>query len=178
MSPECHAEIEQANLQKKRLLPIQIQDGFDKGILHDSLRLPQWTLLRPIDDFQNGMRSLMEAINTDFDLLVVHTCLTQRAADWDARGRPGSAFTRCSVSAMDSRYRGRSCGSSYSENAPTLGGNPSDAYRDIPQDTIFTTPARQADQPRKNVGAKRDGSNIREAMACREETCKSYKLRP
>jgi WD40 repeat protein len=91
-SPEVRSEIEQANLQKKRLLPVQIQDGFDKAALHEALRLPQWTLLRPIDNFEVGVKSLEEAINTDFDLLVVHTWLTQRANDWDAKRRPGSAL--------------------------------------------------------------------------------------
>ena len=68
-SPEVRSEIEQANLQKKRLLPVQIQDGFDKAALHKALRLPQWTLLRPIDNFEVGIKSLEEAINTNFDLL-------------------------------------------------------------------------------------------------------------
>jgi hypothetical protein len=44
------------NLQKKRLLPVQIQDGFDKAALHEALRLPQWTLLRPIDNFEIGIK--------------------------------------------------------------------------------------------------------------------------
>src|SRR5260370_19844075 len=92
VSPECHDEIDQANLQKKKLLPVQIQDGFNKAALHEALRLPQWTLLRSIDNFEIGVKSLEEAINTDFDLLVVHTWLTQRATDWDIKGRPGSAL--------------------------------------------------------------------------------------
>ena len=91
-SQECRDEISQANLQKKKLLPVQIQDGFDRANLHEALRLPQWTLLRPIDDFQNGIVSLERAINTDFDLLVVHTWLTQRADDWEVKGRPGSGL--------------------------------------------------------------------------------------
>jgi hypothetical protein len=40
-SPECHDEINQASLQKKKLLPVEIQDGFDKAALHEALRLPQ-----------------------------------------------------------------------------------------------------------------------------------------
>jgi hypothetical protein len=50
------------------------------------------TLLRSIDNFEIGIKSLEEAINTDFDLLVVHTWLTQRDTDWDAKGRAGSAL--------------------------------------------------------------------------------------
>jgi TIR domain len=92
VSSEVRREIEQAHLQKKRLLPVQIQDGFEKAALHDALRRPQWTLLRPIDSFEIGIKSLEEAINTNFDLLVVHTWLTQRANDWDAKRRPGSAL--------------------------------------------------------------------------------------
>jgi hypothetical protein len=91
-SSECNDEINQASLQKKKLLPVQIQDGFDKAALHEAVRLPQWTLLRPIDNFAIGIVSLEKAINTDFDLLVVHTWLTQRATDWDVKRRPGSAL--------------------------------------------------------------------------------------
>jgi hypothetical protein len=86
-SPECLNEIDEANLQKKKILPVQVQDGFNKAALHEALRLPQWTLLRPVDNFEIGIKSLKKAINTDFDLLVVHTWLTQRATDWDNKGR-------------------------------------------------------------------------------------------
>jgi hypothetical protein len=71
---------------------VQVRDGFNKAALHEALRLPQWTLLRPIDNFEIGIKSLKKAINTDFDLLVVHTWLTQRATDWDNKGRLGSAL--------------------------------------------------------------------------------------
>jgi hypothetical protein len=60
-SPEVGSEIERANLQKKRLLPVQIQDGFDKAALHEALRLPQWTLLRPIDNFEIGINLQINA---------------------------------------------------------------------------------------------------------------------
>jgi TIR domain len=45
-SPECHDEIDQANLQKKKLLPVQVQDGFNKTALHEALRTWQKALLR------------------------------------------------------------------------------------------------------------------------------------
>jgi TIR domain len=91
-SPEVREEIDQANIQKKKLLPVLAQDGFDKAALHEALRLPQWTYLRPIDDFGDGIRSLVEAANTNFDLMVVHTWLTQHATDWAAKARPDSAL--------------------------------------------------------------------------------------
>jgi hypothetical protein len=85
-------EIEQANLYKKRLLPVLIQDGFDKALLHEALGLPQWTLLRPGDNFEMGVVSLEKAIKTDFELVAGHTWLTGRATDWDNRYRPGSGL--------------------------------------------------------------------------------------
>jgi hypothetical protein len=86
ISPAVRSEIDQANGQKKKLLPVRIDDYLDEAALHQALRLPQWTLLRPIDSFETGFTSLVDAINTDFDLMVVHTWLTQRAAEWDTHG--------------------------------------------------------------------------------------------
>jgi hypothetical protein len=37
VSPKCHDEIDQTNLQKKKLLPVQVQDGFNKAALHEAL---------------------------------------------------------------------------------------------------------------------------------------------
>ena len=92
ISPAVRSEIDQANGQKKKLLPVRIDDYLDEAALHQALRLPQWTLLRPIDSFETGFTSLVDAINTDFDLMVVHTWLTQRAAEWDTHGRRTSAL--------------------------------------------------------------------------------------
>ncbi len=94
-SGPCRAELENAAEQKKRILPVVCRDvGSLESELPKALSLPQWTFLRPDDDFITGVQGLVEAINTDFDLMPEHRRLLQAAEIWQRNGRSASYLLR------------------------------------------------------------------------------------
>ena len=94
-SAPCRAELERASDQKKRVLPVVFRDlGSLENEMPPALALPQWTFLRPNDDFVSGVHGLVEAINTDFDLMPEHRRLLQAAEIWERHKRSPSYLLR------------------------------------------------------------------------------------
>jgi WD40 repeat protein len=94
-SAPCRAELERADEQGKRILPVVCRDaGPLESELPKALSLPQWTFMRPSDDFITGVQELVEAINTDFDLMPEHRRLLQAAEIWQRNGRNASYLLR------------------------------------------------------------------------------------
>ncbi|MBZ5655427.1 MAG: TIR domain-containing protein [Acidobacteriia bacterium] len=94
-SGPCRAELDRAAEQKKRILPVVCRDlGPQESDLPEAIRLPQWTHLRPEDDFVAGVQGLVEAISTDFDLMPEHRRLLQSAENWDRHQRSSSYLLR------------------------------------------------------------------------------------
>jgi WD40 repeat protein len=94
-SSACFAELKYATTQRNRILPVLIRDiGALESRLPKELSSPQWTFLRRSDDFIAGIQGLVEAINTDFDLMPEHRRLLQSAEIWQRNARSGSYLLR------------------------------------------------------------------------------------
>jgi WD40 repeat protein len=94
-SAPCKAELDRASEHKKRLIPVVHRDpGPVQSEMHPALALPQWTFLRDGDDFVAGVNGLVDAINTDFDLMPEHRRLLQAAEIWERHTRSGSYLLR------------------------------------------------------------------------------------
>lgn len=94
-SAPCRSELDRAAQQNKRILPVVYRDpGSLKKELPPSLSLPQWTFLRTEDDFVAGVQGLVDAINTDFDLMPEHRRLLQAAEIWQRNNRSASYLLR------------------------------------------------------------------------------------
>src|SRR5262249_15393771 len=95
LSPACRAEWEQAAEQNKPNLPVLYRDlGELESQLPPALRQPQWAYLRERDDFVAGVQGLVDAINTDFELLPEHRRLLQGAENWQLQNRGGASLLR------------------------------------------------------------------------------------
>ena len=94
-SAPCRAEVDRAVEQEKRILPVVYRDlGEEEKTVAPGLALPQWTFLRQGDDFIAGVQGLVEAVNTDFDLLPQHRRLLQGAETWQRNQRSSSYLLR------------------------------------------------------------------------------------
>jgi len=94
-SAPCRAEVERAAEQKKRILPVVFRDVSGlRSELPQTLSSPQWTFLRPEDDFNTGMQGLVEAIHTDFALMPDHRRILQAAEIWLRNNRSASYLLR------------------------------------------------------------------------------------
>lgn len=92
-SRPCFTEAELASEMLKKIIPVVYQDCAEAS-LHSAIREPQWTFLRDSDDFVSGVQGLVEAINTDFDLLPEHRRILTSAETWVRMGRQKSYLLR------------------------------------------------------------------------------------
>jgi hypothetical protein len=91
-SPACRAEVDLATGLKKRVVPVVHRDPGQTQIeLPDALKEPQWAFLRSSDELVTGIQTLVNAINTDVELMPEHRRLLQGAEHWQ-RHRRGQAY--------------------------------------------------------------------------------------
>lgn len=91
-SSPCATELDRAIAQRQRILPVLRRDlGADEQALPSALASLQWTFARPDDDFISGVKGIVEAINTDLELLPEHRRLSVAADIW-LRNRRRKAF--------------------------------------------------------------------------------------
>jgi len=94
-SVPCRAELDRAVEQNKRILPVVSRDpDVQDRDLPAALALPQWTFLRDGDDFVSGVQGLVDAVNTDFDLMPEHRRLLQAAENWQRHNRSAGYLLR------------------------------------------------------------------------------------
>jgi hypothetical protein len=93
-SEACMNELTLAVEHKKQILPVSHRDHGDDKRLDSALRAPQWTFLRQGDNFETGIAGLVEAVNTDFDLMKTHGRLLLAAENWKNSGRNRSHLLR------------------------------------------------------------------------------------
>lgn len=93
-SEPCLNELALAVENKKNVLPVSRRDHGDDKLLDSALRAPQWTFLREGDDYARGVNALVNAINTDFDLMETHGRLLLAAENWNNNGRNRSYLLR------------------------------------------------------------------------------------
>lgn len=92
-SKVCGQEIEEALKHNKRLVPVVCQD-VQPDQVHPELARLNWIFLRPQDDFRQGFKSLLEALDQDLDYVRTHTRILVRALEWDRNGRDNSYLLR------------------------------------------------------------------------------------
>lgn len=92
-SEVCRREFEHAQRHGKRLIPLVIEE------VHPS-QLPRgladfnWIFMREQDEFEEAMRRLNNALETDLDRVRGHTRLLTRAVEWNDRGRDRNLLLR------------------------------------------------------------------------------------
>jgi len=91
-SEVCASEREHAERLNKRLVPVVARE-VDPGDVPPSLVEPNWILLAD-DELDRAADELVRALDTDLDLVRLHTRLLSRALAWDAAGRKRTSLLR------------------------------------------------------------------------------------
>lgn len=90
-SAECAAEMSYAIDLGKRLLPILGEAEVDPIGLPNAIRRAQWCLCAGSDGLAGAVLQIEEALQTNIELVAMHTRLLNRVAEWEARNRdPGT----------------------------------------------------------------------------------------
>ena len=92
-SEVCGKELERALAQNKRLVPI-VREELTAESAPEALAKLNWIFLRDQDDFDSGIDTLVESLNTDLDRVKAHTRLLVRAVEWDSRQQHHSPLLR------------------------------------------------------------------------------------
>lgn len=92
-SEVCRRELDHADAQNKRLIPV-VWRQTDAAQVPSALARLNWIFCRDDDDFETALQTLLLAVDTDLDWLQAHTRLLVRAVEWQAKGRDGSLALR------------------------------------------------------------------------------------
>jgi WD40 repeat protein len=87
-SKECHAEIAYAKRAEIRIVPV-LREPLDGGRLPEGVGAFQWVEFLDDARFDDSVRTLRAALETDLGWVKDHTRLRLRALEWDREGRPG-----------------------------------------------------------------------------------------
>lgn len=96
-SEVCAAEIEHAINMNKRFVPLlhrELVEAHDKAALHPKISSHNWTFMRTGEEFQENLKLLTDALDTDLEHARIHTRILTRALEWDQRGRDTSFVLR------------------------------------------------------------------------------------
>jgi len=80
-SEVCNVEISRAAQNNKRIIPIVLRD-VDPKLTHENIRKLNWTFIREIDNFDEGLLKVKTAIELDLDWLEEHRRLQVRSLEW------------------------------------------------------------------------------------------------
>ena len=108
-SPYCIQEVEHAVGLNKRVVPVVFRAVPDERV-PEGIRERHWIPFADDDAFEPGMRLLVEALETDLELLRRHTRLLVRALEWDAANRDRSLLLRGSELAAAETWLGEAAG--------------------------------------------------------------------
>ena len=92
-SMECMMELEISEEFNKRLIPVVYRDP-DTDQVPPSLASINWIFLREEDDFDQAVKQLLVAMDTDLDWVKTHTRLTSRALEWETSDHNESYLLR------------------------------------------------------------------------------------
>ena len=84
----CREELNHAQLQGKRLIPVVCRDT-PAASVPDALARLNWVMLRETDEFDTGLAKLLAGLDTDLDWVRDHTRLIVRAQEWQDGGQDG-----------------------------------------------------------------------------------------
>lgn len=91
-SAVCLQELDYAAAQNKRLIPLVCQD-VEPADTPPALARLNWVFFNS-DDFEQSLRALLSAVDTDLDWVQAHTRLLVRSAEWDRAAREPSLALR------------------------------------------------------------------------------------
>jgi hypothetical protein len=89
----CLQEIQHAAERNKRIVPVVHREP-EPAKVPDLIASLNWVFLRDEDDFEAGVATLVNALETDLDHVRTHTRLGVEAERWDAGGRDRSRLLR------------------------------------------------------------------------------------
>ncbi len=92
-SEVCRRELDHADAQNKRLIPIVWRQA-DLGQVPPALARLNWIFFRDDDDFETALQTLLVAADTDLDWVQAHTRLLVRSVEWEAKGHDASLALR------------------------------------------------------------------------------------
>ena len=94
VSTECAAEMSYAIQLGKRLLPILGESEIDPSGLPDPMRKAQWCLSTGSDGLAGAALQIEQALQTNVELVAMHTRLLNRVEDWQARSHDAGTLLR------------------------------------------------------------------------------------
>jgi hypothetical protein len=89
----CGREIAHAAAHNKRLVPLVLCD-VDAAKVSEALAKLNWIFMRDSDDFEEGIETLIKALDTDLEWVHAHTRLLTRAIEWESKGKNNSFVLR------------------------------------------------------------------------------------
>lgn len=89
VSEMCTLELEHAQKNNKRVIPIVIDD-VNLSQVHPALAAINWIFSRTEDELDQAIASLMEAIQTNYEWVKEHTRLQVKALEWQRAGEDKS----------------------------------------------------------------------------------------
>ena len=96
-SKACFDEVQHADTNHKRIVPIVIQevtDTADQERMHPALKRQNWLFFRQEDDFDSMLATLLETLRRDPEHVQMHTRLLVDAHEWQAHNRDDSLTLR------------------------------------------------------------------------------------
>lgn len=93
-SRACLEELDYAVSLNKRLIAICVEEAAADANKPQALDELSWIMMRPQDDFDRGVETLMRALETDLELVRTHTRILVRARAWELGGRRASPLLR------------------------------------------------------------------------------------
>jgi len=93
-SKVCGEELRIAVENNKKLIPILYRDAQEGDPIHEKISSTNWIFMRPDSPIEEGIPSLLDAVNTDLEWVREHTRTLERAIEWDQRGRDKSYLLR------------------------------------------------------------------------------------
>ena len=89
----CTEETTRAAVDGKRIIPV-LHREVEPDTVPEELAKRNWIMLRDTDDFETGISTLVDALDTDLDHVKTHTALLTKAAEWQTRGEHRNQLLR------------------------------------------------------------------------------------
>lgn len=93
----CRQEIEHAVAMQKRLIPILHRDVVEedhKAQMHPSISSHNWLFFRETDDYEQALKTLLQALETDLEYGREHTRLMVKAREWRDKNKSANLLLR------------------------------------------------------------------------------------
>ncbi|MFN8376154.1 MAG: TIR domain-containing protein [Anaerolineae bacterium] len=93
-SEVCGQELTRALEMNKRLVPILYREVSDYKLMHGALSSHNWIYMRDNDSFDDSLKGLASALDTDLEYVKAHTRMLERAREWTNKNHNTSFLLR------------------------------------------------------------------------------------